>query len=90
MDKETAVIVHKVLQMKADELGNYQIANRLAADKVKTPSIYEFGRTEKIRKGYDPKYPWDWSAQTIDKMLRNQIYLGHMVSCTQTTKSFKN
>ena len=90
IDEETAGIVHRIFEMRADGLGRYEITNRLAADKVKTPSAYEFERAGRSGKGYDPDFPWDWSARTIDGILHNQAYLGHLVSGKQKTKSFKN
>ena len=76
--------------MAADGLGNYQISYRLAGDKIKCPSAWEYERTGKFAKYYDPNYPWNWSARTVTSILKNPMYLGHMRSHTQTTKSFKN
>ena len=90
IDEETADIVRSIYQMAADGLGNYQICYRLARDKVKSPSAWEYERTGKFSKYYDPSYPWSWHPSTVMTILRNQMYLGHMRSHTQTTKSFKN
>jgi DNA invertase Pin-like site-specific DNA recombinase len=90
VDEETADIVRRIFQMAADGLGNYQICYRLAADKVKCPSALEYERTGKFAKYYDPEYPWNWNTHTVTSILKNQMYLGHMRSHTQTTKSFKN
>ena len=90
VDEETADIVRSIFQMASDGLGNYQICYRLANDKVKCPSAWEYERTGKFSKYYDPAYPWNWNTHTIMTILRNPMYLGHMRSHTQTTKSFKS
>ncbi|MDR1706165.1 MAG: recombinase family protein [Clostridiales bacterium] len=90
IDEETADIVRSIFQMAADGLGNYQICYRLAQNKVKSPSAWEYERTGKFGKYYDPDYPWSWFSKTVVSILHNQMYLGHMRSHTQTTKSFKN
>ncbi len=76
VDEETAEIVRRIFVMKADGLGLYQITRRLAQDRVKTPSAYEYERTGKFSKYYDPDYPWDWKERTIGTILQNQMYLG--------------
>jgi len=90
IDEEVAPIVRRIFQMCADGLGTYQICTQLAQDKILTPSSLEFVRTGKFAAYYDPDYPWDWKTRTIDTILRNQMYLGHMVSHTQASKSFKS
>ena len=90
IDEETAPIVQRIFQMCADGLGVYQISSKLAQDKILTPSSLEYLRTGKFASYYDPDYPWDWKARTIAAILRNPMYLGHMVSHTQMSKSFKS
>jgi len=90
VDEETADVVRSIFQMAADGLGHYQITYRLVEKKIICPSALEYERTGKFAKYYDPDYPWNWNTKTITGILHNPMYLGHMRSHTQTTKSFKS
>jgi len=91
VDEETAPILQRIFQMCADGFGNYQIANILTKDRIKNPSAYIFERTGKSYGCfYDPEFPYEWRAETVVAILKNQVYLGHMVNHKQTVKSFKN
>jgi len=51
VDEETAEIVRRIYEMKANGLGHYQIARRLTDEKVKSPSAYDFERLGWVNKG---------------------------------------
>lgn len=90
VDEEAAPIVQRIFQLCADGLGVYQISTQFAREKIITPLSLEYMRTGKYASLYDPDYPYDWKANTIATILRNPVYLGHMVSHKQTSKSFKS
>jgi hypothetical protein len=90
IDDEAAPVVRLIFQMCADGQSMYAICKHLFAQRILTPSALEFQRTGKLGNGFDHEQPWDWRTRSVDTILRNQCYLGHMVSHRQTTKSFKN
>ena len=90
IDDEAAEVVRTIFQMCADGHSIYAICKHLFEGRILTPSALEFQRTGKLSKGIDHDQPWDWRYRSIDTILRNQVYLGHMVNNRQTTKSFKN
>jgi DNA invertase Pin-like site-specific DNA recombinase len=90
VDEETSGIVRRIFEMRAAGHGICQIASRLSDDRVKTPIAYEYERTGNYAKYYNADASCMWSSKTIDNMLRNPAYLGHVVSHRFTTKSFKN
>jgi len=90
IDEETAPIVRRIFQMSADGLGTYQISNQLAKDRILMPSALDSSRTGRYSSRFDIDYPWDWKVSTIARILRNPVYLGHLVCNTQKVKSFKN
>jgi len=90
VDHEVAPVVQQMFQMYADGLSSYAIAKHFFEQRIPTPSGLDFLRTGKIGKGVDPERPWDWRSYSVDTILKNPCYLGHMVSGRQTTKSFKN
>ena len=90
VDHEAAPVIRLIFQMCADGKSPYAICKHLFEQRVPTPSALEFQRTGKLGRGFDHERPWDWRTRSVDTILRNQVYLGHMVSGRQTTKSFKN
>ena len=90
VDHEAAAVVKLIFQMCADGQSTYAICKHLFEQRVPTPSALEFQRTGKLGKSFDHERPWDWRSRSVDTILRNQAYLGHMVNGRQTTKSFKN
>jgi hypothetical protein len=51
---------------------------------------YLHQHTGKWGSSYDPRFPCFWKAGTVHAILKNRVYMGHMVGCKQTIKSFKN
>jgi DNA invertase Pin-like site-specific DNA recombinase len=90
VNEETAQHVRWIFQQTVDGLGVYQIAKKLYETGVLTPAAYEFKRTGRMQNGFDPNFPCDWHAKSVDGILRAHVYIGHIVSHRQTTKSFKN
>ena len=90
IDEETAPTVRRIFEMCASGMGNYKIAYQLANDKVLTPSELEYRRTGNYGCYCDPDFPWDWKARTVYAILKNPMYLGHMVSLRSKSKSFKS
>jgi len=90
IDDAAAKNVRWIYQMAADGLSCQKIAKTLYRAKVITPSAYEFQRTGSYQSRFDPACPYEWKKSTVERILGNKVYIGHMVSHKQTTKSFKN
>ncbi len=89
IDDKSAPVVKHIFQMAADGLSPYKISVKLSEDKILTPRAYITQQYGKYKSCY-PKYPTDWCNSTIKSILKNQVYIGHMVNNKCTTKSFKN
>ena len=85
IDPETAPVVKEIYDLYLSGLSCKMIAMRLTARGVPTPSQMkkrrgeDMGRKECIR----------WSAGTVRRILRNPVYLGHMVQGKEEKISFK-
>ncbi|MDR0530670.1 MAG: recombinase family protein [Oscillospiraceae bacterium] len=89
IDEETADTVRWMFQLAADGMGVYRIARQLYEKKILIPSALEFQRSGSLQSKFDPDCPWDWSDKTVAGILRNPMYLGHMVNHRLASKSFK-
>ncbi|MCL2684984.1 MAG: recombinase family protein [Candidatus Bathyarchaeota archaeon] len=90
VDYETAPIVQKMFQMAAEGIAPHSIRVYLTKQQILTPRAYlakTFGKYQMLK---CQQYPTQWELTTVQQILRNRGYLGHVVSQKQTTKSFKN
>jgi len=75
INPETAPVVQQVFMWKAEGLGNTSICQRLEAQGI--PSPYKYKYLKGIMK--NPKFNKNvWIPETVSKILRNTMYLGHM------------
>ena len=88
IDENTSINIKRIFQMAAEGVSSYKIAMHLANEKVLTPRAYIATKEGKYKSSL--KHPTDWSHTTIETILRNREYLGHLVCNKSTTKSFKN
>jgi DNA invertase Pin-like site-specific DNA recombinase len=75
INPETAPIVKRIFEMKASGLGNGAICQQLNNDGVPCPFRYRF------LKGWSSVSQYEtciWIISTINVILRNPLYLGHM------------
>jgi hypothetical protein len=77
--------------MAASGIGSFRIANALSNDRILNPTAYctqVLGINRNRKDSY--KGDTDWRTTSIADIIRNKVYLGHMISQKQTTVSFKN
>ena len=88
IDEEAAKVVRRIFALCVDGFGPTQIAKKLKADKVMTPTEYwnSIGRNC----GKPPERPFNWCSASIADILSKQEYCGDTVNFRSTTKSFKN
>lgn len=89
VDEEAAAVVRRIFAMTMEGYGPYQIAQRLAADKIKIPSAHLARYGEGVNKNKAFKDAYGWGSSTIVNLLKKQEYLGHTVNF-KTRKHFKD
>lgn len=88
VDEEAAKTVRQIFALCVEGLGPTQIAKRLKAAKVPTPTEYWVSIGRNCSK--PPAVPYNWCAATVADILAKQEYCGDTVNFRSTTKSFKN
>ncbi len=88
IDEEAAKTVRQIFALCVEGLGPTQIAKRLKAAKVLTPTEYWNSIGRNCSK--PPAVPYNWCAATVADILSKQEYCGDTVNFRSTTKSFKN
>ena len=88
IDEPAAEIVKSIFKMCVSGMGPSQIANKLSAEKVPTPTEYWISVGRKC--GKPPSVPFHWCPAMIANILKRQEYCGDTVNFRSTTKSFKN
>lgn len=89
VDEETAGIVRLIFELATKNYSLYRICRVLEAKQFMRP------RGLQSQKGAYAmpnvlKYPYAWQPKTVEQIIKNQVYLGHIVSGKKTTKSYKN
>lgn len=87
VDEPAAKIVKRIFSLCVEGLGPTQIAKRLRAEKVQTPTEYWNSIGRKCSK--PPAIPYGWVADTVSNILDKQEYCGDTVNFRTTSKSFK-
>lgn len=90
IDNETAPIVRRIFEMCAQGMGPKHIGNVLRSEKIFKPTFYRFQADGYYGTVTDTDTPYGWSSQTISKILKNEIYLGHTINCKTRVVSFKD
>ena len=89
-DEEAVPVVQRIFALCASGKGPNQIARILREEQILTPSNYYYRKTGKGHASLDTTRPYAWSANTVNGILDNQVYLGHTVGLQSTTLSYKN
>ena len=87
IDPETAPVVKRIFDMRASGMSSLRIANELNKEGVLCPSEYFYQQTEKENTLRNRHL---WCRTTVEQMLKNPMYLGHMVQLKVTSVSHKN
>lgn len=88
VDEEASKTVRQIFAWCIDGLGPTQIAKRLKAAKVPTPTEHWGNIGRNCSK--PPAVPYNWCSATVADILSKQEYCGDTVNFRSTTKSFKN
>lgn len=85
IDEETAVVVREIYALYLSGLSCKMIAERLTEQSVFTPSMVKKKRGEDLGRRECSR----WAVSTVRKILKNPVYLGHMVQGKERKASFK-
>lgn len=85
VDEKAAKVVRLIFDMKVKGKSNRQIAKYLNENNIDTPSCYLH-----IKKVEDKKNASIWKTSTINRILCNQVYLGHCIRGKSQKLSYKN
>ena len=88
IDETAAKTVRQIFAWCVDGFGPTQIAKRLKAGKVPTPTEHWGNIGRNCSK--PPAVPYNWCSATVADILSKQEYCGDTVNFRSTTKSFKN
>lgn len=88
VDEPAAEVVRRIFQMSVSGLGPTQIAKRLKADGVMTPSEYLHSVGVKCPAN-PPAFPHNWCSATVADILDRQEYTGDTVNFRSFRQSFK-
>ena len=86
VDEDAAKIVRQIFAWCVDGLGPTQIAKRLKAAKVSTPTEHWLSIGRNCSK--PPAVPYNWCSATVADILGKQEYCGDTVNFRSTRKSF--
>jgi hypothetical protein len=89
INEETAPVVQKIFQMTIDGMGSYQIARRLAENKIPKPSYYFAMNSGKVS-SRDLSEPYTWHESTVRTILSKPEYAGHTVNFRTSKESYKD
>ena len=85
-DPATAPIVRRIFDMRCQGLSYRKIATTLNEEKVSTPRDLYYLQKGVVNPRQDGGY---WQAQTVKAILRNEVYIGHMVQNKTGNVSYK-
>jgi len=89
VNTETAENVKSIFRWAVEGLSPYKISRRLMETEVLTPRAYLSAQTGKYKDSFFKEWMSDWSPLTVASIIKNRVYLGHIVGNKSTNKSFK-
>ncbi len=79
IDEYAAGVVRKVFRLYVDGMGKQSIAKLLNAEGILCPSEYKMANGENYKNCNRLESTSYWTYSTINKMLKNEMYIGNMV-----------
>ena len=90
IDEETAPIVRRIFELCAQGMGPTNIGNVLRDEKIFKPTLRRYHEQGIYGTVTDTDKPYGWTAETIGKILKNEVYLGHTINCRTRVVSYKD
>lgn len=88
-DKEAADVVRKIFKLYLEGYGTHTIAQILTDEGIPKPSEYKKQNGSKLKIPKVSKYGL-WGHTTINRILRNPVYIGTLEQGKETTVSYKD
>ncbi|XFA99351.1 recombinase family protein [Candidatus Izemoplasma sp. B36] len=89
INKKQAKVVRLIYKLYLEGKTVYRISKTLKEKQILTPRA-ELNRKYGVYVSDNvKKYPYDWATQSILSILRNEVYLGHIICNRHQTSSFK-
>lgn len=89
VDEASGVVVRHMFAMAKEGYSPSQIADRFNAEGILTPSQYRYYANPQLA-AEQLRGAGEWKAANINKMLRNEVYLGHTLQGKTCKPSFKS
>lgn len=86
IDEEAAETVRYIFKLCCDGYGPTQIAKRLKAEKVLTPTAYKAQKLGSLL----PSEPYKWAQKTVAGILEKVEYLGHTENFKTVSKNYRS
>lgn len=86
IDAEAAETVRYIFKLCCDGYGPTQIAKRLRAEKVLTPTAYKAQKSGNLM----PSEPYKWAQKTVAGILEKVEYLGHTENFKTASKNYRS
>lgn len=86
IDEEAAKTVRYIFKLCAEGFGPTQIAKRLKAEKVLTPTAYKAQKSGEFL----PMEPFKWAQKTVAGILEKVEYIGHTENFKTTSKNYRS
>ena len=89
VDEEAAQVVREIFSLCMDGLGPMQIAKRLRAAEILTPTAYKLEKGLPVV-GHPRENPYEWDSKLVAKILERMEYTGCTVNFKGYKKSYKS
>ena len=89
-DWDTAPVVKRIFDMCVSGKGCIEIAGILKDEKIPRPSSYHLDKDGFNKADQDDENRFDWCQRSVRDILMNPVYIGHLFSLRETTRSFKD
>ena len=90
IDEAAAAVVRHIFDLCIAGKGPSQIARQLEAEKVYTPSMYEYMETGVRLTNFNEDRPYGWASDSVSDILEREDYIGNTINCKYTTLSYKH
>ncbi|MCC8029990.1 MAG: recombinase family protein [Lachnospiraceae bacterium] len=89
IDPDAAPVVQTIFRMKIDGYSPAQIANKLNVDGIPSPAEYKRLCGDKYRSAFQKSVHPLWSAMTIYRILKNEVYTSTLVQGKSSSPNYK-
>ena len=91
IDEEAAAVVRRIYQMTIEGIGPFEIAHKLADEKVERPSYYHGKQgLGHLHNTYDAANPYSWCGGTVSAIIKKPEYKGCLANFKSRKDSYKD